>query len=44
MEEFLALCGMGIAFLGLSFLFNGFPKITINRNYYDCEKKKKINK
>jgi hypothetical protein len=41
MEVFLALAGMGVALVGLSILFNGFPSINITRHYHIKEKKSK---
>jgi hypothetical protein len=41
MEVFLALAGMGVAFIGMSILFHGFPSINITRHYHTKEKKSK---
>lgn len=39
METFLGLAGLGLCLIGLSFLINGFPSITINRHYHIKKKK-----
>lgn len=41
MDVFLALSGLGVAFLGMAILFNGFPSINITRHYHTKEKKSK---
>ncbi len=43
MEVFLALAGMGVAFIGMSILFHGLPSINITRHYHVKEKKSKKN-
>lgn len=43
MEIFYAIGGMALCFVGLAFLIHGFPKITINKHYYESEKKRKNN-
>ena len=44
MEVFLALAGMGVAFIGISILFHGLPSINITRHYHVKEKNLKKNK
>jgi hypothetical protein len=41
MEIFLALAGMGVAFIGVALCFHGFPSININKHYHVKEKNKK---
>lgn len=41
MDVFLAMAGMGVAFIGLAILFHGLPSINITRHYHVKEKKSK---
>ncbi len=41
MEAFLALAGVGVMFVGVAILFNGFPSINITKHYHIKEKKSK---
>lgn len=43
MDAFLALAGMGVAFIGMAILFHGLPSINITRHYHVKGKKTKKN-
>jgi hypothetical protein len=43
METLYALGGIALCFVGVAIMLHGFPKITINKHYYDSEKKRKNN-
>lgn len=40
MDIFLALCGMGVMFIGIAILLHGFPDINITKHYHVKDKKK----
>lgn len=40
MEIFYGLGGTALCLFAVGFMLHGFPKITINKHYYESEKKK----
>jgi hypothetical protein len=43
MEILYGLGGMALCLFAVGFMLHGFPKITINKHYYESEKKRKNN-
>jgi hypothetical protein len=43
MELLYGLIGFALCIVGVAFMLHGFPKITINKHYYESDKKRKNN-